>query len=200
MLTYCKTLLRRFRREDEGSMLVEAVIILPTLFAAVLATFVFFDAYRNQAITIKANYTIADAVSRESGYITNTYMINTWTLHKLLTNSDNLTQLRVSVIEYDSDTDKHTVIWSRAKGGGLAYDDVAISVIGLSANDVPVLPDSEILIVVQTSVDYEPDFSIGLGAFTFANTTFTRPRWAGRNLCYSQNDTASGAICPGFSS
>lgn len=180
-------------------MLIEAVIILPTLFAAVLATFVFFDAYRNQSINLKANYTIADAVSRESGYITNTYMINVWNVHQFLTKSNQLTQVRVSVIQYDADDDTHTVIWSRAKGGGDTYDDSAISMIGLLADQVPVMPDGEILIVVQTSADYEPDFSIGLGGFTFSNTTFTRPRWAGRNLCYSHNDTSGGAICPGFS-
>lgn len=199
MLTRFKSLLRRFRKDDEGTMLIEAVIILPTLLATVLATFVFFEAYRNQAINLKANYTIADAVSRESEYITNTYMINSWTLHKFLTNSNYLTRLRVSVIKYDADNDAHTVVWSRAKGGGADYEDVDISQIDLSDEDVPVLPDNEILIVIQTSVDYEPTFSIGLGAFTFTNTTYTRPRWAVGNLCFSHNGTDGGAICPGFS-
>ncbi len=197
MLTRFKTYLRRFRQEDEGTMLIEAVIILPTLFAAVMATFVFFDAYRNQSITLKANYTIADAVSRESGFINNTYMVNTWTLHKFLTNSSGLTRVRISVIEYDADDDKHTVVWSRAKGGGDPYDDVDASEIGLLASDIPVMPNNEILIVIQTSVDYHPQFNIGLGAFTFSNTTYTRPRWAVRNLCYSHNNTHSDSVCPG---
>ena len=72
MLTYFKTKIRQFRRDEEGSVIAEAVIMLPTLFAAVLATFVFFDAYRNQAINLKANYTISDAFSRESDMINNT--------------------------------------------------------------------------------------------------------------------------------
>jgi len=96
MLSYIKTKLRSFRRDEEGSVIAEAVIMLPTLFAAVMATFVFFDAYRNQAINLKANYTISDALSRESEYVTNTSMINTWNLHRFLTNSPTLTRIRVT--------------------------------------------------------------------------------------------------------
>lgn len=189
------TRIRRFRDDDEGSVIAEVVIMFPTLFAAVIAMFVFFDAFRNQSINLKANYTIADSLSREDGYITNTYMINTWRLHRFLTNSRALTELRISVIRYDAELNAHTVVWSRIKGGSGNFSNKPLSNIGLTAADIPEMPDDDTLIVVQTAVDYEPNFSIGLGAFTFENTTYTRPRWA-PNLCYSHNDTTSGAICP----
>lgn len=195
MLKRLQSRLRRFRRDEEGSVLAEVVIMFPTLFAATIAIFVFFDAFRNQSINLKANYTIADSLSREDGYITNTYMINMWRLHRFLTNSRALTELRVSVIRYDADDDEHRVVWSRVRGGSGIYNNKPLSQIGLSASDIPEMPDADTLIVVQTSVDYEPNFSIGLGAFTFENTTFTRPRWA-PNLCYSHNDTPAGAVCP----
>jgi hypothetical protein len=108
-----------------------------------------------------------------------------------------MTRIRVSVIAYDADEDKHNVVWSRAKGGGSEYDDQPISVIGLNANDIPIMPNEEILLVIQTEVDYEPRFSIGFGAFTFANTTYTRPRWNQTNLCYSHNGLDGGRVCPG---
>ena len=160
MLKRFLTRIRRFRDEDDGSVIAEVVIMFPTLFAAVIAIFVFFDAFRNQSINLKANYTIADSLSREDGYVTNTYMINMWYLHRFLTNSSSLTEMRISVVRYDEDDDEYTVVWSRVKGGSGSYDDKPISQIGLTASEVPVMPDGEIVIVVQTSVDYEPNFSI----------------------------------------
>ena len=195
MLTRLKTKLRQFRRDEEGSIIAETVIMFPTLFAAVLATFVFFDAFRNQAINLKANYTISDSFSRESAMINNTYMINAWNLHRFLTNSNSLTRMQVSVIQYTASDDEYTVVWSRGKGGGADVTDGTLSQIGITRAQVPVMPDLERLIVVQTSVDYEPNFSIGLGSFTFENMIFTRPR-IGQGLCYSHNSTFAGRICP----
>lgn len=195
MLQSLKSRLRRFRKDDEGSIVAEAVIMFPTLFAAVLAMFVFFDAFRNQAINLKANYTISDSFSRESRMINNTYMINAWNLHRFLTNSNTLTRLQVSVIQYYAEDDEYKVVWSRNKGGGVTVTDGTLADIGLLSTQVPVMPDLERLIVVQTSVDYEPRFSIGLDAFTFENMIFTRPR-IGQGLCYSHNDSFAGRICP----
>lgn len=199
MFKTLKQRMRRFRREERGSILAESVIMFPTLFAAVLATFVFFDAYRNKAIVLKANYTIADSVSRQSKYITDTYMVNTWMLHRFLTNSPTLTQVRISIIKYDAINDEHTVVWSRARGGGDPYTDVPISEIGLNKDEIPVMPNEEVLIVVQTIVEYAPQFSVGLGRFNFKNITYTRPRFSPRNVCYSHNGTESGRICSGDS-
>lgn len=195
MLTALKSRLHRFRRDEEGSILAETVIMFPTLFAAVLATFVFFDAFRNQSINLKANYTISDSFSREAQMINNTYMNNAWNLHRFLTNSNNLTRLRISVLQYTAADDTYHVVWSRTKGGGNEVTWGSLSDIDMVAEQVPVMPDLERLVVVHTAVDYEPNFSIGLGAFTFENTIFTRPR-IGQGLCYSHNGTMSGRICP----
>ncbi|MEL6959058.1 MAG: hypothetical protein AAGL89_08935 [Pseudomonadota bacterium] len=195
MLRAIKNRLRRFRREDEGSIVAETVIMFPTLFAAVLATFVFFDAFRNQAINLKAAYTISDAMSREDRLITNTMMNNLWMVHRFLTDSPSLTELRISVIQYDMDADEVMVVWSRQKGGSGNYDWANLSDIGLTQAQIPAMPHLETLIVVQTSVDYEPNFSIGLEGFSFDNVVFTRPRWAPQ-LCYSHNGTQAGRVCP----
>jgi len=204
MFNAVKSRLNRFRRDDEGSIIAESVIMFPTLFAAVLAMFVFFDAFRNQSVNLKANYTIADSLSRQTEYVTNTYMNNMWNMHRFLTDTRHLTRMRISVISFDATANggvgKHNVVWSRAKGGGADFTDAAISSIGLNKNEIPIMPNNEILIVVQTEVAYEPDFSVGLEGFTFTNTTYTRPRFNPDNLCYSHNNTHSGRVCPGDSS
>lgn len=202
MLKALKTRLRRFRHSEDGSIIAEAVMMFPTLFAATLATFVFFDAFRNQSVNLKAAYTISDAVSRETEMITNTYLINLWNMHRFLTDSPTLTKMRVSVIQYEEDSGDeagegdHRVVWSRAKGGGEDFNDTALSTIGISADDIPPMPPGEVLIFVQTSVDYAPDFSIGLESFKFENAVFTRPRFSPNQVCFSHNGTFPGRVCP----
>lgn len=205
MLTHITSRLRRFRSNEDGTILAETVLIFPLLFGALLATFVYFDAFRNKAINVKANYTIADAVSRES-QIDRTFLINAWDLHRFLTNSPTLTQLRISLIEFNQDSDNpsdpgsFTVLWSRAMGGGVDYENVPSDIIGLTPTEIPIIPNNEVLIVVQTSVDYEPDFSVGLTAFTFENTTYTRPRGAPQGICFGDSaDAFVGRLCPGDS-
>jgi len=199
MLKFIKSKFRSFRREEEGAMVVEAMIMFPTLFAAVIATFVFFDAFRNQSINLKAAYTISDALSREEQYITSRFLTNTWRVHRFLTNSDALTKLRVSLIQYDLDDDEYSVVWSRPRGGAGALNNGGLATM-VSNDEVPVMPDGEALILVQTWVDYEPNFSIGLGSFTFENTVFTRPRFAPNGICYDHNGTEDGhEICPNSS-
>ncbi|SMX33233.1 TadE/TadG family type IV pilus assembly protein [Octadecabacter ascidiaceicola] len=202
MLKFFKSKLRQFRREDEGAMVVEAMIMFPTLFAAVIATFVFFDAFRNQSINLKAAYTISEAFSREELYITNRFINNTWRLHRFLTNSTDLTKMRVTLIQYIDDTDDGTdngdyfVVWSRQKGGAGTLNNNGLAQMD-GRDEIPVMPHRETLILVQTWVDYEPNFSIGLGAFTFENAIFTRPRFAPNGICYDHNGNANGSeICP----
>lgn len=169
--------------------------MFPVLFATVLATFVFFDAFRNQSINLKANYTISEALSREFEPIDNTFIGNIWRMHRFLTNAEALTKLRVSLIQYDADEDDYTVVWSQNKGGAENLNNAGLNAM-VTSDEVPVMPDQETLIVVQTWVDYEPNFSIGLGGFTFENTVFTRPRAGGNGICYSHNGTVADRICP----
>lgn len=195
MWTRLITRARRFRRDEKGSIIAESVIMFPTLFCAVLATFVFFDAFRNQAINLKAAYKISDAISRETQTIDNTYLVNTWRLHRFLTSSPTLTKLRVSIIQYTLADDDYSVVWSRNKGGAGDLSDGMLDGM-VAAEQIPVMPDGEVLILVQTWVDYEPSFTIGLGAFTFENTVFTRPRFAPEQICYSHDGSIDNRICP----
>jgi len=140
---------RRFRRDEEGTVIAEVVIMFPTLFAAVIAMFVFFDAFRNQAINLKAAYTISDALSRETDMITNTYMVNLWRMHRFLTNSRTLTKMRVSVIQFDGDDGEYSVVWSENKGGAGAMNDAELQNM-VNDDQIPVMPDGEVLIMVQS--------------------------------------------------
>ncbi|MCK8462522.1 hypothetical protein MUY35_01495 [Aliiroseovarius sp. S1339] len=71
----CRRLMQRvrlFSRVETGTVTVESVIILPLLFFGVMATFSYFDAYRKQSLALKANYAIADYLSRVYKFDRNT--------------------------------------------------------------------------------------------------------------------------------
>ena len=63
--------LRRMRDDESGSIAVETIMMVPLLAWALLSTLAYFDAYRAESISVKAGLTIADMVSRETGFVTN---------------------------------------------------------------------------------------------------------------------------------
>jgi len=147
-------------------------------------------------MSLKSVYTISDALSREGETrpIDANYIENSWRLHRLLSRSPSLTELQISLIQYDEPSDSHRVVWTESRGGfgDLTQSDLQDLVDG---NRVPVMPDLQTLIVVQSSVNYTPNFSIGLRSFNFEATVFTAPRFAPQ-LCYSEDGNVLNTTCP----
>lgn len=184
---------RAFRDDEEGGIAVEAALVFPMLTWAFLATIVYFDAFRSQATNAKAAYTVSDMISRETDYITPNYLDSLWNIHRFLTSSNYDTDLQVTIVEYDLDRDDYDVRWSKARG---AFVEMTEEDLDNLRGQLPVMPDGEIVIVVQTRMVYEPSFSIGLDAFTFDNFIVTRPRFAPQ-LCYNsiENGDNTTATC-----
>ncbi|WP_438987699.1 TadE/TadG family type IV pilus assembly protein [Marivivens donghaensis] len=184
---------RRFRDDERGSMAIETVLIFPILCWAYLATFVYFDAFRIQSTTNKAAYTISDQVSRETGYITPNYMTSLYNLHEFLTSSNHPTKLRLSVVRY-TDDNGYDVRWSQGRGGAGALTNAGLADI---LDKLPVMPNNEVIIVVQNWLSYEPMFSVGLSAFEFENLIVTRPRFNSAQLCWNsqENGGVTTATC-----
>ena len=118
-------LVKRFLRDDRGTVTVEFVLIFPLLALWLGASFIFFDAFKTTSQAAKAAYTIADIVSRQpvipAGYIDDLHTLQ----ENLLPRSPNGKWLRLTSIEYVEDPDLdgdgepdakyHRVLWSRAK-------------------------------------------------------------------------------------
>lgn len=204
MLRAAMLKLREFLRREDGSIAVEAILMFPMLSWCYLATFVYFDGFRAQATTLKAAYTISDALSRETDPITNNYLTAAYRLHLFLTSSNYPTKLQVSEIVFDrnaaddADDDAHRgtfkVVWTQTRGGADPLDDATLKAM---RDSIPTLPDGGKTILVQSWVIYEPVFSVGLEAFTFHNFVFTPPRFA-QQLCWStvnSNWTSANLTC-----
>lgn len=171
-----KSLLCDFRKDTHGSIMVETVIALPMLFWATAATYEFHEVHRYQSAREKATYTIADMISREQLAITPNYLDRTLTVFQDMTNDNGQDQIRVSVVEYDEDTEKYHVSWSHTRGTGAldALDDTAINE---QTDQLPILIEGQQIILVEAVSVYTPGFKVGLGdALNVETRIFTAPR------------------------
>jgi len=191
MNTYMKNLMRRFARDSKGSVSVEAVILFPALAVIFAASWVFFDVMRQQSISIKANYTIGDIISRETEVLDDTYISNVQNMMFYLTKaSGEAVDLRVTVVQYDEDSLNHDVIWSEARGDWQVLSDGDLSDY---TSRLPLMADADQLILIETRDAYTPTFNInGIGPFDIETYSFTRPRFASQVIFEGVND-GSGA-------
>lgn len=192
-----RNFLSRIRNDQNGSMAIELVIVVPILVWALLSTFVYFDLYRTEATSNRAALTIADMFSREQADIDPVYLDGSRELLRALTFSETDPDLRVTVYRFDDVNDRYFRVWSRNVGMGpdLTNDDLITL---RAAGRLPLLTPGDISILVETRTNYSAPFSIGLGPFTatdlndvtFNTFTVIRPRFT-MNLCWDVSPTDS---------
>ncbi|CUH75250.1 Flp pilus assembly protein TadG [Tritonibacter multivorans] len=173
-----RSAVNRFRRDEEGSVAIEAAFYFPLLLAMFAAIFTLYDAFRQESISIKAAYTISDLVSRETATLDDTYIDNMYLLTQAMTRDTRDVSMRISVVYWDEASGSYGVDWSVERGTGLAvWNDGTINDV---AEHLPNLPDQERVILVETWNNLLPIFDVGLDNFDLYNFVFTRPRFAGQ--------------------
>ena len=165
--------IRAFAAEQDGNLTVETIIILPIMFWAYLTMFTIFDAYRQVTVTQKANYTVADLISRQA-VVDDAFMDGAMEVFDTLTRSSRPTALRVSSITYDAEDGLYSVQWSKGRGskGALTSETVKNW-----HEKLPVLSDNSTVVVIETWSGFKPVFNIGLEEQGLSQFTFTRPRY-----------------------
>ncbi|KUJ80564.1 hypothetical protein AVO45_05830 [Ruegeria marisrubri] len=168
--------MKRFAAQEEGSIVLEALIIVPILFWAILAGYTFFEGYRQSASNVKAAYTIGDLISRETRELNSVYMDSMEDMFALMVRNQSNLKMRISLVLYDADTDRHTVSWSAIRGG---YTEKLTDADMPEYKDLlPPMSDQGTLILVETSNTFVPPFRVGLDNIELKNFVFTRPRFA----------------------
>ena len=172
--------LKRYARDEDGSIAIEMMLLLPMLFWAFLTLFSIFDAYRKHSLNQKAAFTIGDMISRETAYVNPDYLNGTRELLGYLTNTNKSdTSIRITSIKYDANNDIYKRDWSKTKGWMPALKNNNIA----NWHDrLPVMKHNERIMVVETFVKYDPPFNTGLSDHEIVNFVFTRPRYAPRVL------------------
>lgn len=177
---------RRFLRETDASMTVEAVLVLPFYLQFFVSAFAFFDAFRTASVNEKAAYTIADVITRRNaGAPVDTAYIN-WLndMFDYLLEGPTDTWIRVSSVTYSDVNTQYEIEWSVGTRGQPPLQTIDLPAI---AARLPIMPGGDTVILVETQTRFGVGYSNSPG-FLFSslgnqqlNTfIFTRPRFAPR--------------------
>lgn len=194
-----RSILRRFAGDESGSMIVETVIVMPLLFWAFAACYVFFDAFRAETIHDRTSYTIADALSRQTQFVNGNFIDGLYELGLLLSEARGSSQLRVSVVRWDADDNRNYLVWSQVRGAGgmQALTDADLSPQGPVAEKIPMAADDDRVILVETVAGYRPIADVGIEPFDMTAFTAMRPRYAAKRICYDPvgDEDIADALC-----
>lgn len=175
-----KLLKNRFSRSEEGSLSIETVLTVPILVWAIVATFVFWDAFKTLNLSQKATYTIADMLSREKNVVNDDYIASMHEIFDLLAGESGQNAIRVSVVTRSTDAagaNDIRLVWT--KGSGV----IDLPDIEPIRNRLPTIADGEHIIVVESEQRWSPAFAVGLASYRFREVALSRPRFSPQ-LCY----------------
>ncbi len=186
--------LQEFRRKEDGNIALEAALYLPLLLGVFAATYTLFDLFRQETVNSKAAYTVSDLISRETAALNDDYIDSIYTLGKLMARAGSDMSMRVSVIRWDADDDRYYVDWSVERGDQMEiWTDANVTALN---DKLPLMPDQERVIVVETWNDVEPAFrleAIGVGKREIYNLVFTRPRFASQ-VAFEGSVVSDGSV------
>lgn len=169
---------RRLRNEN-GSISVETLLILPVVMWALLASFTFTDAFRSKTGLQRAVFTTGDMISRISANaVTPQFLRGTHQFMVLATQSRNPVFMRMSLIGWDTEDEAYRIVWSfaeRSGGRGRLTDDFVNQVL---ADRLPMISPGETVLLTEGWMDYDPPFKVGLQARLFTELAVSRPRFA----------------------
>jgi hypothetical protein len=178
--------LRAFLRDESGVLLAEALILLPMLIWGFLALIVYWDVFRTINIAQKAAYSIADTLSRQT-VVTQAFVDDLDNVLTFLTPGTPSSEMRITSFQLDEGStnlpgfdgdDNYCMLFSRVVGATSGSPRVPHDEASLEAltSQIPDLANLESVVLVETWVDYVPDFDTGVLNFTpgVTNQTFTQ--------------------------
>jgi len=164
-------------RNEKGSIAVETMLIMPALAFMYVASFTWFDAFRQKTLAMKATYTVSDIISRQET-IDEPYLEGLHDTLKFLVDTAADPKMRVTLIHYDADAtdNKYRMIWSWASDD---KPELTQALIDGDTSWIPVMGDDEAVVVTESFTFYQPGFKkIGITSKVWENTMVTRPRFA----------------------
>ena len=169
------TRLRKFGQGTDGSVTVEFALVMPFVYWAFVASFVYFDGYRQSSVNLKAAYTISDLLSRETMSVNDAYIDSMQNVLDLMVRESSETTMRISVVRWNNDDGRYYIDWSANRGFPEALNDSNVTDL---SDRLPTMPHMERVILVETNNTYNPSFNVGLDPVQLENFVFTRPRFA----------------------
>lgn len=175
MLNILKKLGQKARQNEAGATTVEFMLILPLVVFWFAGTFTFFDAYSEWTRSVKATYTVADIISRQTE-IDDDYIDDMNALFAtIMRENTNNTYIRISSIEKQNDALE--LDWSEATGQHLAL----LNNSQIPTELVPNIINGESVILVESHMPFIPfqDY-IGIEARTLIKKVVISPRFTSK--------------------
>ncbi|MEJ6393952.1 TadE/TadG family type IV pilus assembly protein [Gymnodinialimonas sp. 2305UL16-5] len=169
-----KHLFSRFWSKSDGAVAFETVIIFPILLWAWIGSFAYFDAYRVYNTSIKATFTIADLLSRQTDPVYDSDIDRMALLLEAMVRDTSGIEMRATEIRSVGDG-TFVVEWSHGTG---SLADYASANVTNFVDQLPNMERNERVVLVESFIEYDPAFNIGLNNVTFSNFTLTRPRYS----------------------
>jgi Flp pilus assembly protein TadG len=181
----------RFKRGEQGSMTVEAIIVLPTVIFGLLFVYTYFSAFQVKSMANKAAYTVSDYLSRQTEPVNASFIEGLADIYGFLTNTGNK-GLRISSFTWsDSDgTGDYELQWSYAADSGQPLTGETMTTV---LSRLPYLENGETVLLVESSTDWTPIFDVGLTMLPFSDFVATKPRFATQVLFDDGTGTGSSS-------
>lgn len=148
--------------------------MLPMMAWAILSAFSYFDGLRQDNINIKAASTLSDMLSRETVSIDDEYIDGMQRVLTFLTGGRFNTALRVSVFQYDSDSEQFVLNWSQATNATPA---LTADTQYLVEDRLPLTAGGDTIITLETWIDYRALYTYALEDTVLYQFTVTRARY-----------------------
>lgn len=170
--------LKRFRSEDHGSVVAEAVIALPIMIWAYMGLYVYWDAFRAVNLAQKASYTLADYISRERGTLSTVEINGLASVFQYMMDSDQTTRIRITSLYWNPDNNRFEVYWSLSPNNTMTP--LTTTTLQVVKDRIPAMADGDSAILLETEATYSAAFNVGIDDQVFKNFIVTRPRFLTR--------------------
>lgn len=179
-----KSALRRFGLSEAGSMSVEAAIVFPMIVWAYMATFVYFDAFNAKNAAERANYAMADMLTRQTDDMNQAKLNSLSQVFDFMTNSAEDSWMRVSSVRWsagggEDDEGEYVLEWSAKVNAQnlLTQADLANYI-----DVLPVLSNGDTVILLETMSTWSAPFRVHefFGPFEFYDVSTSSPRFASK--------------------
>lgn len=174
----------KFLQREDGTLMAEAVLVLPFLLWSYLALFVYWDAYRSINVVQKAAYTVSDMLSREMVAVSETYITGMDKMVEYLIDPDQDAKTRVTSITWSALNSRYEVHWSRAADNAMPQLTTADLV--PMRDKLPVLADGDYVVLVEVEVNYHAAFNVGINDQVLKQFIITRPRFVPKTCITGQ--------------
>lgn len=168
--------LRRFLCREDGTVIAEALIVLPVLLWAYIGLFVYWDCFRSLNTVQKATYTVSDMLSRSETGIKSSYITGLKKVFEYLIDKDQEASMRVTSVTWSNINNRYEVHWSRTTNAAILPALTTPALQGY-AGHIPTMMAGDYVVIVEVQVPYTPVFNIGLTNQIFNEFIVTRPRF-----------------------